>query len=35
MPAYTRERGIDPPLTDDDIDNVLGENAARLLDLQA
>ncbi len=33
MPAYTRNREIEPNLTDEDIDGVLGRNAARLLGL--
>jgi hypothetical protein len=34
MPAYTRERKIEPEITDDDVAAVLGGNAVRLFDLQ-
>ncbi len=34
MPGYTRERGIEPQLTDEDIQAVLGANAARMLGLK-
>jgi predicted TIM-barrel fold metal-dependent hydrolase len=35
MPAYTRTHEIEPHLTDEDIEAVLGLNAARMLRLPA
>jgi predicted TIM-barrel fold metal-dependent hydrolase len=34
MPEYTRQHGIEPQLTEDDIENVLGRNAAQMLRLE-
>jgi uncharacterized protein len=31
LPEYTMERGLEPTISSEDVDNILGENAARLL----
>ena len=35
VPEYTEKAGIEPAVTDDDIDLVLGRNAAQLFDVSA